>query len=453
MADNKSKKTTNKGVALESPPKIVRQSMELKEVQENASHELTRKQSQPSPSYGINTSVSSSAVTERVQNVNNDKPSPSEEISSKCSFPITQRKTDNKRRKASKSIVLSSHHLANSKSEEEESSIGRKYYYQSALAREIQHLNEIDAMQDAQVALAATAAYGEGADDLEASGLDTDDDEDENEVCCTKRNPYIDEMAREDDYKRTLLHEEEYDESSSGSSNHHVNKENLPSPDDRLKKQNDINEDSSEQNDDNIDFSGGGDDSSPDRTPLSSRLSTNNMALFMHPNSSPSSTVAATVHDERTTRRKPQTKARDEIKEKPLPVRSGGVGQSKRFGVSPAPSIFPSLEPLFSQSNNEQDQHTLADNIDYGATDCFENDPQQNQWNEEEEEEDRPRKRSRSKKEKRKIRKKLMATTKRPAVHKPSSSLRPLSQMMEEPVWQSNAEHASLGRVSSEMSY
>lgn len=73
-------------------------------------------------------------------------------------------------------------------------------------------------------------------------------------------------------------------------------------------------------------------------------------------------------------------------------------------------------------------------------------------------EEDHPRKKSRSKRKIRKIEKKLMATTKRHANHKPSSTLLPLSQMIEEPCWK-NELSGSVGKVSkvssksSEMSY
>jgi len=70
------------------------------------------------------------------------------------------------------------------------------------LVRAIQQVREMDVQQDGHVARAATALYGEGADDGDASGLDTDEEEDRDDIRNTSiRNPFIDDMAGEERYK------------------------------------------------------------------------------------------------------------------------------------------------------------------------------------------------------------------------------------------------------------
>jgi len=67
------------------------------------------------------------------------------------------------------------------------------------LVRAIQQVREMDVQQDGHVARAATALYGEGADDGDASGLDTDEEEDRDDIRNTSiRNPFIDDMAGEE---------------------------------------------------------------------------------------------------------------------------------------------------------------------------------------------------------------------------------------------------------------
>ena len=115
---------------------------------------------------------------------------------------------------------------------------------------------------------------------------------------------------------------------------------------------------------------------SPARLPLSNRSA--NEGLFLYPNGdcpSPSSTVAATVHDFAVKR------------ERPVPLPSGGEGQSKRFGASPE---------HFRSSN---DDPSRSSSIEYGSQ----------RWSSREREE-LSREKQRSKKKKRSILKKLLAT-------------------------------------------
>ncbi|KAL9178747.1 hypothetical protein ACHAXT_003878 [Thalassiosira profunda] len=136
----------------------------------------------------------------------------------------------------------------------------------------------------------------------------------------------------------------------------------------------------------------GGDENgptSPARLPLSNRSA--NEGLFLYPNSdcpSPSSTVAATVHDFAVRR------------ERPVPLPSGGEGQSKRFGASPE---------HFRTSN---DDPSRSGSIEYGSQ----------RWSSREREE-LSRKKQRSKKEKRSIKKKLLATKQKTDKKRPSTSL------------------------------
>ena len=70
------------------------------------------------------------------------------------------------------------------------------------LERAIQQVSEIDTQHDVQIARAATAVYGEGADDEDASGLDTDEEADKVDTCCnTGMSRFIDDMAGEERYK------------------------------------------------------------------------------------------------------------------------------------------------------------------------------------------------------------------------------------------------------------
>ena len=69
----------------------------------------------------------------------------------------------------------------------------------------------MDVQQDGHVARAATALYGEGADDGDASGLDTDEEEDRDDIRNTSiRNAFINDMAGEERYKtaRTVKEDE-----------------------------------------------------------------------------------------------------------------------------------------------------------------------------------------------------------------------------------------------------
>ena len=78
------------------------------------------------------------------------------------------------------------------------------------LVRAIQQVREMDVQQDGHVARAATALYGEGADDEDASGLDTDEEEDRDDIRNTSiRNPFIDDMAGEERYKTAYTVEED----------------------------------------------------------------------------------------------------------------------------------------------------------------------------------------------------------------------------------------------------
>ena len=71
------------------------------------------------------------------------------------------------------------------------------------LVRAIQQVREMDVQQDGHVARAATALYGEGADDGDASGLDTDEEEDRDDIRNTSiRNPFIDDMAGKRDIRQ-----------------------------------------------------------------------------------------------------------------------------------------------------------------------------------------------------------------------------------------------------------
>ena len=78
------------------------------------------------------------------------------------------------------------------------------------LVRAIQQVREMDVQQDGHVARAATALYGEGADDGDASGLDTDEEEDRDDIRNTSiRNSFIDDMAGEERYKTAYTVEED----------------------------------------------------------------------------------------------------------------------------------------------------------------------------------------------------------------------------------------------------
>ena len=70
------------------------------------------------------------------------------------------------------------------------------------LVRAIQQVREMDVQQDGHVARAATSLYGEGADDGDASGLDTDEEDGRDDTRnASIRNPFIDDMAGEERYK------------------------------------------------------------------------------------------------------------------------------------------------------------------------------------------------------------------------------------------------------------
>ena len=129
---------------------------------------------------------------------------------------------------------------------------------------------------------------------------------------------------------------------------------------------------------------------------------------YVHLNNSlsPTSTVAATVHERTVTRKKMQA-CNGVGEDRPLPVPSGEAGQRKRFGLLTTHSLdFPDLA--------EQIEDSPSKEID-----------------------NKPMIHPRSKRKVRKIEKRLLATTRKPVVHIPSSTLISLSQRMEEPPsWQ-----------------
>ena len=143
-------------------------------------------------------------------------------------------------------------------------------------------------------------------------------------------------------------------------------------------------------------FSSGNDSSSPARMPLTTKSLGIEAVLF------PSSTVAATM---------PKFDVvMHQVNYRPIPIPSGGARKSKQFGVSsthmssfinyPDQRVERAPGPLRSNQSKKQEE-----------------------------------KRSRSKQDTRKIKKKLFATLKKPVIHKPSSTLIPLSERLEEFSW------------------
>ena len=199
----------------------------------------------------------------------------------------------------------------------------------------------------------------------------------------------------------------------------HVEKENHSCPADAFEQHRDPNEVSFGP-DANC-FSGGYDSSPPSRMPLSTRSAGNQRAPLKHQDGfpSPASTVAATVQEFTAPRRKMQIM--HDSSDRPFPIPSGGAGQSKRFEKSCTD---------MSSSNEGPYQQSSSDSAHHDAAESFERVPHPSSSNQSEDRE------SRSKKKIRKIEKKLLATSKVPAVYKPSSALIPLSQRLEEPAWQ-----------------
>lgn len=137
---------------------------------------------------------------------------------------------------------------------------------------------------------------------------------------------------------------------------------------------------------------------------------------FIHLNnsSSPTSTVAATVHEYTAPRRK----LCNDFGDHPLPIPSGGVGQRKRFGLA-STHVGITSSSLGIPDLTERAEESKSSQIDS------------------------PMKNPRSKRKIRKIEKRLLATTRKPVVHVPSSTLISLSERMEEPPsWQFSSERS-----------
>jgi len=342
--------------------------------------------SEPSPK-DANPSVSSSAVTSKIQNGNcNNKRAPSEGLSSQYSFPINRRRHNGKSQQPSGGDLA---RVSTSPVQDRSSFQTNKENLPSpvhSLSSAVQAIRKMDDEIDENIAKAATERYGMNADE-ESTSEEEQEEKEEGVVM----NPFIDYSARE------------------------------------------VGEDSYEEEDDNVDFSGGGDDSSSSptaRLPLTPRTAAHN---YMHQNScpSPSSTVAATVHDERVVRPKLQ------VKEKPIAVKRG----SKKQAMAPS-AIFPNLSSLFETNGPQPDQVISSSNVDLQHMISNQHDV---------EEEEQPRRKSRKeKKRERKIEKRLLATTKEPAVHQPSSGLEPLSQFLVEPTWEAGASSSKVSAESNE---
>ena len=131
---------------------------------------------------------------------------------------------------------------------------------------------------------------------------------------------------------------------------------------------------------------------------------------------SPSSTVAATDHEFADPRRNKAV-----MYDHPIPIPSGGVGQSKRFGISSTrtsssisyPDQRFEQEPSDSLESNQVDDHA---------------------------------RRKRAKQRTRKIESKLRAAMKRVINVKPSSALNDLSQRVEESAWQFSSDEIQINR-------
>ncbi|KAL3801865.1 hypothetical protein ACHAW5_003778 [Stephanodiscus triporus] len=214
---------------------------------------------------------------------------------------------------------------------------------------------------------------------------------------------------------------DDYEESSLAN---RVERETRSSPAHPLGQHHDTNEFSFGP--DNNDFSGGFDPTSPTRMHLSTRPSGKQRTMLKHKDGfpSPSSTVAATVHEFTAPRQKMHII--HEGSDRPYPIPSGGAGQSKRFGVSSS---------HMSSSNDRHDELTSA-SVYQEAAEGFERVSYRSSSNHSEGYDDLTGKESRSKKKMRKIEKKLLATSKMSAAYKPFSALIPLSQRLEEPAWQ-----------------
>jgi len=167
--------------------------------------------------------------------------------------------------------------------------------------------------------------------------------------------------------------------------------------------------------------------SSNSRTPLSAKAS----------KYSPSSTVAATVAEFAVPRKQNGLAWRAE---RPVPVPSGGAGQNKRLGGSPA-----HFEPRGASTKGDKSNDEAIDFMN-GADLSSQNDDSEPNGS------SRSGKRSRSsrgsnkntsRKRKTKVEKKLLATIKTSDKHKPPSGLSSLSQRLNEEMWEHSQSQSS----------
>mmetsp|Transcript_1744 Transcript_1744/g.2664 ORF Transcript_1744/g.2664 Transcript_1744/m.2664 type:complete len:323 (+) Transcript_1744:865-1833(+) len=163
------------------------------------------------------------------------------------------------------------------------------------------------------------------------------------------------------------------------------------------------------------------------RTPLSAKAS----------KYSPSSTVAATVAEFAVPRTKNGLAWRAE---RPVPVPSGGAGQNKRLGGSPA-----HFEPRGASTKGDESNDEAIDFMN-GADLSSQNDDSEPNGSSRSGKRSRSSKGSKkntSRKRKTKVEKKLLATIKTSDKHKPPSGLSSLSQRLNEEMWEHSQSQAS----------
>ncbi|KAK1745503.1 hypothetical protein QTG54_003427 [Skeletonema marinoi] len=160
--------------------------------------------------------------------------------------------------------------------------------------------------------------------------------------------------------------------------------------------------------------------SSNSRTPLSAKAS----------KYSPSSTVAATVAEFAVPRKQNGLAWRAE---RPVPVPSGGAGQNKRLGGSPA-----HFEPRGASTKGDKSNDEAIEFMN-GADVSSQNDDSEHNGSSRSGKRSRSSKGSKkntSRKRKTKVEKKLLATIKTSDKHKPPSGLSSLSQRLNEEMWE-----------------